>query len=422
MKETIREIMNQFNKGKITQGLICIGDINQILSVFQETSENEIVLFDSNPETVLEFIFEQYGQPLPIDKKISINSSIRIKQGERNIKDVSKEFFKAFKSQKNDQNKIIVVSSLDEYVEIFPDLFITLSSVIKDLKGKKIRTFLALQFKKQESYEKLKNLFEKIDVIEFENIFSSKIVQSSNKSRPQTLELDSENSGEIPKETIGKTNEFKNKVLRAMTVFDEPEILKSSTEPEKLEKSINLFKSYVMELQAEVDSDQPPNMNIIYKLDSLHQILINAQPLLIKKLLEPLDQLLQGYFNNGVSTIGSIIPIARIIYSFMLLAEDKKKRYQFVKLIAEKMQLFDRIDYAVEFYHLALAISKSKQDAEITSKYYTQLAEDETGYLARTYYYKALASAYITEEKITIDQLTVKTEQTYKYKPSFPMF
>jgi hypothetical protein len=86
------------------------------------------------------------------------------------------------------------------------------------------------------------------------------------------------------------------------------------------------------------------------------------------------------------------------------------------------MQLFDRIDYAVEFYHLALAISKSKQDAEITSKYYTQLAEDETGYLARTYYYKALASAYITEEKITIDQLTVKTEQTYKYKPSFPMF
>ena len=51
-----------------------------------------------------------------------------------------------------------------------------------------------------------------------------------------------------------------------------------------------------------------------------------------------------------------------------------------------------------------------------------QLAEEQTGFLARTYYYKALAAAYITEEKALIDQLTTKTEQTYKSHPAFPIF
>ena len=225
------------------------------------------------------------------------------------------------------------------------------------LKGKKIRIFLALQFKKKESYSKVKNAFENIEIVEFENIFSSKIV-------------------------------------KAMSVFEEPEIVKQTEEPEKLEKSINLFRSYVMELQAETDSEQPPNRNLINKLENLQTLLLNAQPLLLKKLLEPLDILLQSYFKKGISNVGSIMPIARIMYSFMLLCEDKKKRYQFVKTTAEKLQLFDRIDYAVEFYHFALAISKSQADADIVSKYYTQLAEEQTGFLARIYYYKALAAAY----------------------------
>ena len=116
-----------------------------------------------------------------------------------------------------------------------------------------------------------------------------------------------------------------------MSVFEEPEIVKQTEEPEKLEKSMNLFKSYVMELQAETDSEQPPNRNLINKLENLQTLLLNAQPLLLKKLLEPLDILLQSYFKRGISTIGSIMPIARIMYSFMLLAEDNKSRYQFRK-------------------------------------------------------------------------------------------
>ena len=414
--------MDQFNRGKATQGLICIGDLNQILSAFQDSTEAQIVLFDSNPEKILEFMLEQYNIPLPIEKN-NINSSVYLKQGNLNNKDAPKHFFKAFKTNKNDPNKIIVLSGLDEYIEMFTDLFIALNAIIKDLKGKKIKIFLALQFKKQESYLQVKNAFEKIEIVEFENIFSSRIVQSNKKPVPQTLDSDDESqSGQIPKETVTKADEFKSKVLKAMLVFEEPELNKQSSEPEKLEKSINLFKSYVMELQAESDSEQPPNRNLINKLENAQSLLLNAQPLLLKKLLEPLDVLLQSYFKRGVSTIGSIMVISRIMYNFMLIGEEKKKRYQFVKAMAEKLQLFNRIDYAVEFFYLALAISKSQEDAEVVCKYYTQLADEQTGFLARTYYYRALASAYITEEKATIDQLTTKTEETYKYKPAFPIF
>ena len=425
MNETLLNLMNQFKQGKTTQGLICIGDLNQILSAFQEASDAQIVLFDGNPEKILEFFFTQYDQPIPIDKK-SINSSVFIQQGNANNKNASNQFFKAFKTNKTDPYKIIVLSGLDEYLDLFSDLYGILNAVIKDLKGKKIRIFLALQFKRNDSYIRVKNAFDKVEVLVFENIFSSKIVQSTKKPLPQTLETQNLNkTGEIPKESVSKANDFKNKVIKAMSVFEEPELPKLNSEPEKLEKSINLFKSYIMELQAEADSEQPPNRNLIQKLEDLSETLYNAQPILLKKLLEPLDTLLQSYFKSGVSTIGSIMPIARIMYKFMLLSEDKKKRYQFVKTIGEKLQLFNRIDYAVEFYHLALSISKSQEDAEIVSRYYAQLAEEQGGnkmFLVRTYYYKALASAYITEQKASIDQLTAKFEQTYKYKPSFPVF
>ena len=135
MKEALQEIMNQFSKGKTTQGLICVGDLNQILQVFQEsTTEAQIVLFDSNPEKILEFMLEQYNLPLPTSKE-SINSSVYLKQGNSNIKNTAKEFFKAFKSNKNDPMKVVVFSGLDDYIELFPDLYIVLNNVIKDLKG-----------------------------------------------------------------------------------------------------------------------------------------------------------------------------------------------------------------------------------------------------------------------------------------------
>ncbi len=421
MSEQLRETMDLFNRGKATQGLICIGDLNQILSAFQEATDAQIVLFDSNPEKILEFMLEQYNQPIPLGKN-SINSSVYVKQGNNNIKGIAKEFFKAFKTTKNDLSKVIVISGLDEFIELFPDLFMVLNLIIKDLKGKKVKIFLTLQFKKRESYTRVQNAFEKVEVVEFENIFSSKIVTSSKKQKPQTLESPEVDSGEIPKQTVTKADTFKGKVIKAMSVFEEPEIVKDSSEPEKMEKSLNLFKSYIIQLQAEADAEQPPNRNLINKIENAQSLLFNAQPLLLKNLLDPLNTLLQSYFKRGVSTIGSIIPISRIMYSFMLLSEDKKKRYQFVKSLAEKLQLFDRIDYALEFYNLALAISKSQEDAEIVCKLSQQLAEEQTGYLARTFYYKALAAAYITEEKSLIDQLTEKTEQTYKYKPAFPIF
>ena len=422
MSQVLKDSMDQFSKGKATQGLICIGDLNQILTAFEESTNAQIVLFDSNPEKILEFMFEQYNQPLPMEKN-TINSTIYIKQGNSSNKDASKQFFKNFKTNKSDQEKIIVISGLDNYIELFSDMFSVLNSVIKDLKGKKVKIFLGLHFKKKSSYERVKNAFDKVEMIEFENIFSSKIVQSTKKPLPQTLDTDDKTgSSEIPKETVTKTDEFKTKVLRAKSVFEEPDIAKQLNEAEKLDRTINLFKSYVLELQAENDQDQPPNRNLINKLENAQTILVNAQPLLLKNLLEPLNILLQSYFKRGVVLIGSIVPIARIIYNFMLLAEDKKNRYQFVKSIAEKLQLFDRIDYALEFYSLALAISKSQEDADTVCKYYTQLAEEQTGFLARTYYYKALAAAYITEDKPLVEQLTVKTEQTYKSKPVFPIF
>lgn len=421
MSESLQETMDLFNRGKATQGLICVGDLNQILSAFQEATDAQIVLFDSNPEKILEFMLEQYNQPLPMDKN-SINSSVYVKQGNNNIKNITKNFFKAFKTNKNDPYKVIVVSGLDEFIELFPDLFMVLNLIIKDLKGKKVKIFLALQFKKRESYTRVQNAFEKVEVVEFENIFSSKIVTSSKKQKPQTLDSSDDDSGEIPKQTVTKADTFRGKVIKAMSIFEEPQIVKDSSEPEKMEKSLNLFKSYITQLQAEADSEQPPNRNLINKLENAQSILFNAQSLLLKNLLTPLDTLLQSYFKMGISTIGSIMPIARIIYNFMLLSEGKKERYQFVKTVAEKLQLFDRIDYALEFYNLALAISKSQEDADVVCKLSQQLAEEQTGFLARTYYYKALAAAYITEEKALIDQLTTKTEQTYKSHPAFPIF
>ena len=419
MKEELRQIFDEFSRGKVTQGLVCIGDLNQILSVIQEVSTSQIVLFDSNPEKILEFMLEQYSQTLPLGKN-TLNSAVFLKQGNDKNKNIHKDFFKAFKTNKSDPQKIIVVSALDDYIELFPDLFIVLNSVINDLKGKKVKIFLVLQFKRKDSYERIQQLFKKVELVEFDDLFNSKIVQSTIKQVPQTLEP---NQDEIPKEQVSVDSEFRNKVLKAKSIFVEPEAPRSVTEPEKLEKSINLFKSYIMELQAEADSDQPPNRNLITKLEGLYEIIINAQPLLLKQLLEPLNTLLQSYFNSGSETIGSIIPIARIMYHFMITgAQDKKTRYQFVKTIAEKLQLFDRIDYAVEFQAYALAISKTKEDAEVTCKYYLELAEEEGGFLARSYYYKALASAYITGEKAMIDQLKTKTEKTYNYKPSFPIF
>ena len=419
MNELLQNIMDQFSRGKATQGLICVGDLNQILSAFQEVSQANIVLFDSSPDKILEFMLAEYDQSLPQDKN-SLNSTVLIQQGNSDNKNIHKSFFKAFKTNKTDSFKIIVISGLDDQIELFPDLFIVLNNVIKDLNKKKIRIFLALQFKKEDSYLKIQQAFDKVEMMHFEDIFNSKIVQSTKKQAPQTIGQDSD---EIPKEQVAGLSEFKTKVLKAKSIFEEPEISQSKNEPEKLEKSLNLFKSYILQLQAEADSEQPPNRYLINNIEGLYEIIINAQPLLLKQLLDPLNALLQSYFNSGSETIGSIMPIARIMYFFMLTgAEDKKKRYQFVKTIAEKLQLFNRIDYAVEFYSYALSISKSQEDALIVCKYFTQLAEEDTGFMVRAYYYKALASAYVAEQKDTINQLTTKTEQTYKSKPSFPVF
>ena len=100
------------------------------------------------------------------------------------------------------------------------------------------------------------------------------------------------------------------------------------------------------------------------------------------------------------------------MYKILKITGKKQERYEFVKHVADTLLSFERNDYALEFLDLALAISNSKEDAEITTKHYLNIVDTTSNtFIKKSHLYKAIAAAYISENSFIIEQLKESSEK-----------
>ena len=416
------------NGGK-SQGFVFLGDSNLILKSFQESARQLNVsndlnfqIFNENPNKLLEFIYALYNQPNQYDKKSNI-SKILITQDNKNNKDIPKNFFKGFKSTKDDPKNLIIVSNLDDYIETESDFFTVINTIIKDLQKKKLNIALLLQFNSKRLLGLVKSKLE-LDFIEFENVFKSRIVSepdskpieaSSSKNLPQTLDLEKEEEIDYSSSIEPIKTVITDKLTKASAIFTEPEIKRDPIRKDTayVDKQFKLFISLLNSLQAEISAEIAPNANMIKFFVQIFEIdVINSSPKDLKGIIDPLEHLIQSYFTKGASTLGSSLPLSRILYKILKITGKKQERYEFVKHVADTLLSFERNDYALEFLDLALAISNSKEDAEITTKHYLNIADTTSNtFIKKSHLYKAIAAAYISENSFIIEQLKESSEK-----------
>ncbi|MHA2366292.1 MAG: hypothetical protein ACXAC7_20215, partial [Candidatus Hodarchaeales archaeon] len=333
MKSYLIEAVNQFKKGKLDpQAFICVGGLNQLLKRFEGISESiHLVMFESNegPSRILDFVMRQYGQSPPIDKNTH-ESKLLIINGEKDTRKIPKEFFKAFKTSKNDEIIFLVVPKLNSFVSSFEDLFYILGKVAKDSKSKKIRILFLFHFDEHPNLNLVDKDFAGLPLLEFETKAESQIsslkTQSIRSKTPGSSDIGTSiSTKDVSKRITPAKADSSDTRIFAKTIFQEKPVRSGSKENiADLDHKLAYFQSILVQLHEQHHSGLSPDVFLLADLEKLFKTIIFAQGSLLKPLIEPTESLCELYIKADYSTNSA--SIARMVYSMLYILKNKLKR------------------------------------------------------------------------------------------------